>query len=62
MCAARNLPLEVFPWRPDMSGAGLQRDAAYLVRPDGYVALAEAHARGATVTSYLDARTLSPVV
>jgi 2-polyprenyl-6-methoxyphenol hydroxylase-like FAD-dependent oxidoreductase len=62
MCAARNLPLEVFPWRPDMSGAGLQRDAAYLVRPDGYVALAEAHARGATVTSYLDARTVSPVV
>ena len=62
MCAARKLPLEVFRWRPDMSAAGLQRNAAYLVRPDGYVALAGADARAATVTSYLDARALSPVV
>src|SRR5215472_6469461 len=61
-CAARKLPLEVFAWRADMRGAGLQRNAAYLVRPDGYVALAGADARAATVTSYLDARALSPVV
>ena len=35
----RVLPLHVFPWRPAMGRAGLQRDAVYLVRPDGYVAL-----------------------
>jgi hypothetical protein len=53
-CAARKLPLEVFRWRPHMSGAGLQRNAAYLVRPDGYVALADGDARTGVVTSYLD--------
>jgi 2-polyprenyl-6-methoxyphenol hydroxylase-like FAD-dependent oxidoreductase len=62
MCAARKLPLEVFRWRADMSGAGLQRNAAYLVRPDGYVALADGDARAATVRSYLDARALSPAL
>jgi hypothetical protein len=61
MCAARKLPLEVFRWRPNMNRAGFQRDAAYLLRPDGYVALANADAHAGTVTSYLDARALSPV-
>jgi hypothetical protein len=41
-----------------MSRAGLQRNAVYLVRPDGYVALVDAEGRGAAITSYLDARTL----
>jgi 2-polyprenyl-6-methoxyphenol hydroxylase-like FAD-dependent oxidoreductase len=58
MCTARNLPLEVFTWRADMRGAGLQRNAAYLVRPDGYVALADADARAGAVASYLDTRAL----
>ena len=62
MCAARKLPLEVFRWRPDMSGASLRRNAAYLVRPDGYVALADRDARAATVMSYLNAHALSRVV
>ena len=39
-CQNRKLPLHVFPWRQEMSRAGLQRNAVYLVRPDGYVALA----------------------
>jgi len=62
MCAALNLPLEVFGWRPGMSVAGLQRNAAYLVRPDGYVALADTDARAAVVRSYLDTRGLLPPV
>ena len=60
MCAARKLPLEVFRWRPEMGGAGLQRNAAYLVRPDGYVALADGDARTGAVTSYLDRWGLLP--
>lgn len=40
-CAHLGLPLHVFPWRPEMRRAGLQRDALYLVRPDGYVAHAD---------------------
>jgi 2-polyprenyl-6-methoxyphenol hydroxylase-like FAD-dependent oxidoreductase len=62
MCAALKLPLEVFGWRPDLSEVGLRRNAAYLVRPDGYVALADADARAGVVTSYLDTRGLLPPI
>jgi hypothetical protein len=56
MCATRMLPLHVFPWRAEMRRAGLWRNAAYLVRPDGYVGLADAVGNPAAVTSYMDAR------
>ena len=60
-CAARHLPLHVFPWSAAAERAGLERHAVYLVRPDGYVALAGADASGAAVAAYLDARSLSLV-
>jgi hypothetical protein len=41
-CTARDVPLQVFDWRPKHGTAGLARDALYLVRPDTYVALADA--------------------
>jgi 2-polyprenyl-6-methoxyphenol hydroxylase-like FAD-dependent oxidoreductase len=56
LCEARRLPLHVFPWRGEMRGTGLWRNAAYLVRPDGYVGLADSVASTAAVISYLDAR------
>src|SRR5579872_7341975 len=37
-CLDHALPLEVFPWR---EGLQVARDALYLLRPDGYVGLAE---------------------
>ncbi len=40
-CARQNVPLHVFPWRSEYEGAGLARDALYLLRPDSYVALAD---------------------
>jgi hypothetical protein len=55
-CDERELPLHVFPWRPAMGRAGLQSNAVYLVRPDGYVALAAADGSGAAIRSYLDSR------
>jgi 2-polyprenyl-6-methoxyphenol hydroxylase-like FAD-dependent oxidoreductase len=58
VCDDRKLPLHVFPWSPEMSRAGLQHNAVYLVRPDGYVALADPQGRAMTITSYLDARKL----
>src|SRR5580658_9783503 len=58
-CADRGLPLHAFVWQPRMAEAGFARNAAYLVRPDGYVALADAEARGATLQRYLDARGLT---
>ena len=54
VCTERNLPLRVFPWRSDLNRIGLLKNAAYLVRPDGYIALADEEARPAAVTSYLD--------
>jgi 2-polyprenyl-6-methoxyphenol hydroxylase-like FAD-dependent oxidoreductase len=54
----RGLPLHLFPWRPEMGRAGLQRNALYLLRPDGYVAIADSSARAAAILSYLDARAL----
>jgi 2-polyprenyl-6-methoxyphenol hydroxylase-like FAD-dependent oxidoreductase len=40
VCTVRGLPLQGFPWEAAMGRAGLKRDAAYLVRPDGYIAWA----------------------
>jgi 2-polyprenyl-6-methoxyphenol hydroxylase-like FAD-dependent oxidoreductase len=60
MCDARKLPLHVFRWRPEMGRAGLKRSAVYLVRPDGYVALADPKGRPAALASYLDSRELAP--
>lgn len=39
-CGHRGVALEVFPWTEEAACAGFDRDAAYLVRPDGYVAVA----------------------
>ncbi|HVE82671.1 MAG TPA: FAD-dependent monooxygenase [Myxococcales bacterium] len=59
-CAARGLPLHRFDWVPGAGEAGLRRDALYLVRPDGYVALADPDAGAARLERYLDARGLKP--
>jgi len=56
VCEQRRLPLHLFAWRPAMGRSGLQRNAAYLVRPDGYIGLADRSNGSATVlASYLDA-------
>jgi len=60
VCAQRKLPLHVFAWRPAMRRTGLRRDAVYLVRPDGYVALANPAASGEALASYVDVRKLKP--
>jgi 2-polyprenyl-6-methoxyphenol hydroxylase-like FAD-dependent oxidoreductase len=60
VCDDRKLPLHVFPWRPEMGRTGLRRNAVYLLRPDGYVALVNPEGSATSVTSYLDARKLTP--
>jgi hypothetical protein len=52
------LPLHAFPWGPAPHASGLERDAVYLVRPDGYVGLADPRAEAAVLAAYLDARGL----
>jgi 2-polyprenyl-6-methoxyphenol hydroxylase-like FAD-dependent oxidoreductase len=39
--AAHGLPVDAFPWTTAAGRAGLARDAAYLLRPDGHVGLAD---------------------
>jgi hypothetical protein len=56
LCAERHLTLHEFAWQPLMSRAGFKRDALYLVRPDGYVALAVPEQSAAALDDYLNAR------
>jgi len=56
LCSTRKLTLYAFPWQSRMKTAGLWRDALYLVRPDGYIALADPQGKAATIASYLDER------
>jgi FAD binding domain len=60
VCERRKLPLHIFPWRPGVERTGVRPNAVYLVRPDGYVALADSQGRATAVASYLDERKLSP--
>jgi hypothetical protein len=62
MCDEKELSLHVFPWRADMHGTGLERNASYLVRPDGYVALADPKGTAMAVMTFLSARKLSPTL
>jgi 2-polyprenyl-6-methoxyphenol hydroxylase-like FAD-dependent oxidoreductase len=55
-CVDLGLPLHVFAWQPGMRSAGLRRDALYLVRPDGYIALAEPRADPQRLRGYFEAR------
>jgi 2-polyprenyl-6-methoxyphenol hydroxylase-like FAD-dependent oxidoreductase len=62
---SHGLELVAFPWTEAAQAAGLARDAAYLVRPDGYVALAEPQQRVAELEGFLSrlhivARTKTP--
>jgi len=41
-CNNHRVPLHRFDWSPEHDKAGLARDAVYLIRPDTYVALADA--------------------
>ena len=57
-CADRNVELHVFAWRPQHEAAGLARNALYLLRPDTYVALADASGAPDAVDRYCAERGL----
>ena len=54
--ASRGVPVHVFGWSSAAAAAGLERNALYLVRPDGYVGIAARHAN--EIEAYLDAHQL----
>jgi hypothetical protein len=51
-CRRHDVPLHVFAWREKYAAAGLARDALYLLRPDTYVALADASAAPTAIERY----------
>lgn len=53
-CAELRLPLHLFTWQPRMRRVGLRRAALYLIRPDGYVALADPQADPERLRGYFD--------
>jgi FAD binding domain len=55
-CATHEVPLHVFPWTEAHAEAGLGRDALYLIRPDTYVALAEASGDPVALEQYFSER------
>jgi 2-polyprenyl-6-methoxyphenol hydroxylase-like FAD-dependent oxidoreductase len=61
LCAARSLKLQVFPWWAEMAHSGLRRDAAYLLRPDGYIATVENNGKGGHIAAYLHTRQIAPL-
>jgi hypothetical protein len=50
------MPLHVFAWQPACRAAGLARDALYLIRPDTYVAMADAQGDPDAVDKYFTSR------
>jgi 2-polyprenyl-6-methoxyphenol hydroxylase-like FAD-dependent oxidoreductase len=59
-CAKLRLPLHAFAWESGMPSVGLQNGALYLVRPDGYVALADPSADPERLHKYFAERELTP--
>jgi 2-polyprenyl-6-methoxyphenol hydroxylase-like FAD-dependent oxidoreductase len=57
-CAELRLPLHTFAWSENAARAGLARSALYLVRPDGYVALADRDGDGSGLRKYFTERGL----
>jgi len=58
-CQRRGWPLQGFAWQDAYARAGFARDAMYLLRPDGYVALAAYPQDPQRLERYLLARGLS---
>jgi 2-polyprenyl-6-methoxyphenol hydroxylase-like FAD-dependent oxidoreductase len=54
-CTKLGLPLHIFAWQEKMRRAGLSRGAIYLIRPDGYIALADPNGDPERLRHYLNA-------
>jgi hypothetical protein len=57
-CQQAGLALHSFDWMDAWTEAGLARDALYLVRPDGHVALCDPQPTPGALARYADARGL----
>jgi 2-polyprenyl-6-methoxyphenol hydroxylase-like FAD-dependent oxidoreductase len=60
-CAQRALQFQSFPWQAACHAAGIMQNALYLVRPDGYVALADPDASTQRLGQYFAVREIRAV-
>ncbi len=54
----KKIPLCIFSWHADMSQTGLKRNAAYLIRPDGYIGVADSGGSATAIGAYLSEKNL----
>jgi 2-polyprenyl-6-methoxyphenol hydroxylase-like FAD-dependent oxidoreductase len=59
-CRDAGLALHAYPWNQACYDAGLARDATYLVRPDGYLALCDPAGAPARLAQYFSTRGIVP--
>jgi hypothetical protein len=52
-CDDWGIRLHVFEWQASMETAGLRRNAVYVIRPDGYIGLADAQGGAPAIDAYL---------
>ncbi len=57
----QKIPLHIFPWNAHMRRAGLRRNASYLIRPDGYIGLADSAGNAAAIDAYLGENNLKAI-
>jgi 2-polyprenyl-6-methoxyphenol hydroxylase-like FAD-dependent oxidoreductase len=53
MCDAQGLKLYVFPWNAEAQEAGLLKNAAYIIRPDGHIAIVDCQGDPGRIADYL---------
>ncbi|KAL3483299.1 FAD binding domain-containing protein [Aspergillus germanicus] len=53
-CQSKNIPLHIFSWDEKYRAAGLQAEAAYLIRPDTYIAVAEPSGDSLVLQKYFE--------
>ena len=59
VCDAQGLKLHVFPWNAEAREAKLLRNAAYIIRPDGHVAVVDCDGNAGRITEYLKTWTIT---
>jgi 2-polyprenyl-6-methoxyphenol hydroxylase-like FAD-dependent oxidoreductase len=50
--------LRIFPWHAGMRETGVKRNAAYLIRPDGYIGMADSSGSAEAIAAYLSEKNL----
>lgn len=53
-CRELKVPVHTFAWGDAAQNAGLERNAAYLIRPDGHVALVSSEQSVAKLRAFID--------